>query len=385
MLRSLQKLILLLALAIAANSLLVAMPVDRAFAATEKKKAKWQSPPQNGNAKNKQKKKKTVTTNKPVAKKSKSKKAEPNKKAILVKDTKKDAAKSTVTSAAKKDVPKKKVKVEKPEDNTLVVDQNFNEDEIALAEERSTSPLLIVFVTFVVCCVGGMLFLNQRKKQLEAAKMNFQEASASNHELAFSSSHERLDSAHPTHSGHETPTTRTLFERTDKLERSSNKSTTREPGFFGKISSKAASLIKSGKSKGGSDKKPKEISMQFDNEDMSAGSITTIGAVKSKGSKPTSKPPVAFNPDTTLDPIPANQGAEPCSFESYTEIQIAAQCWRSQKLSLDAKLRATFGIDTSALIQYEFYWKQKISNNVNLKKKYQELEPLYTAKYESAS
>src|SRR5690606_8190827 len=151
--------------------------------------------------------------------------------------------------------------------------------------------------------------------------------------LAFSSSHERLDSAHPTYSGHEIPTTRTLFECTDKQDRSSTKSMPKGPGFFGKMSSKAASLIKSNKSKGDSEKRAKDLSLQFDNEDTKAGSITTIGAVKSKGATATSKPPVAFNPDATIEPMPANLGAEPCSFESYIEIQIAAQCWRAQKLS----------------------------------------------------
>ena len=369
----------LLSLVIAANAAVVTIPFEQATAATQKKKAKWQTPAKTTNTN--KKKKKANGKNKTAAKKAPVKKTAPTKKAVLTKEVKKSAKKDVVNTSVKKDAPNKKAKL--PEENTLIVDQDIQDDDIAMSEERSTSPLLIVFVTFVLCCVGGMLFLSNRKKQLEAAKMNFQENS--NHELAFSSSQERLDSAHPTHSGHETPTTRTLFERTDKQERTSTKSTPKQPGFFEKMTSKAASLIKSGKGKESNESKVKELSMQFDNEDLNAGSITTIGAVKSKSAKPTSKPPVAFNPDATLEPMPANMGAEPCSFENYTEIQIAAQCWRAQKLSLDAKLRSTFNIDTTALIQYEFYWKQKISNNLNLKKKYQELEPLYTAKYEAAS
>ncbi len=361
---------------VAANALVTNAPMDQAYAATKTKKAKWQTPAKA--AKTNLKKMKTAGKKKPISKKVTVKKTPTTKKTALTKAVKKDIVNTTV----KKDLPKKKTKVDKvPEENTLIVDQSIPEDELVTSEERSTSPLLIVFITFVLSCVGGMLFLTNRKKQLEAAKMNFQESS--NHELVFSSSQERLDSSHPTHSGHETPTTRTLFERTDKVERSTTKSTPKEPGFFGKISSKAASLIKSkGKSSGAGI--AKEMSVQFDNEDMNAGSITTIGAVMSKGAKVNSKPPAPFNPESTLDPMPTSMGAEPCSFENYIEIQIASQCWRSQKLSLESKLREIFHIDTAALIQYEFYWKQKISNNVALKKKYQELEPLYTAKYEAA-
>ena len=376
MLRPLQKLVLLLSMFIAANAFVVTMPIDHAYAATKAKKAKWQTPAKTTNVS--KKKKKTGSKKKTVTKKVSTKKPPAIKKAVLTNEVKKEI----VNTSVKKELPKKKIKVEKvPEENTLIVDQSIPYDELVSGEDRSSSPLLIVFITFVLSCVGGMLFLSNRKKQLEAAKMNFQETS--NHELAFSSSQERLDSSHPTHSGHETPTTRTLFERTDKQERSSTKSAPKEPGFFGKMSSKAASLIKSkGKASGSS--KVKDMSIQFDSEDMNAGSITTIGAVKSKGAKVNSKPPVPFNPESTLDPMPASMGAEPCSFEYYIEIQIAAQCWRTQKLSLETKLRETFNIDTTALIQYEFYWKQKISNNVALKKKYQELEPLYTAKYDAA-
>jgi hypothetical protein len=372
----------LLSLIIASNALIVAMSLDQVLANTQNRSAKWQAPDKAAGSSKKQKK--TSRKNNTAAKKSPTKTKQAAKKASISKDIKKDPKKGLVNTSLKKDAPEKKAKTVKPEGNTLIVDQDFQDNDYdALSEERSTSPLLIVFVTFVVCCVSGMLFLNQRRKQLEAARVKFQETTS--HDLAFISNEERLESSHPTHSGHETPTTRTLFERPDERERSSAKSSPKMPGLFEKISSKAASLIKSGKGTNGNQKKVKEFSMHFDNEDLNAGSIATISAVKSEVGKATSKPPIGVNPDTTVEPLPASMGAEPCSFESYTEIQIAAQCWHAQKLSLDAKLRSTFNIDTTTLIQYEFYWKQKISNNVNLKKKYHELEPLYTAKYETAS
>jgi len=344
--RLIRKLVLLLSIIIAINVIVEALPFFQAFASSQTKKAKWQTPAKTTKPKKKPSKKKSVT----AAKKAPAKKPlAPEKKSVLKKGVKKDTANASI----KKDAPKKKPKVEKtPKENTLIVDQDAFEDEFH-SEERSTSPLLVVFVTFVLCCVGGMLFLSNRKKQLEAARMNFQDTS--NHDLAFSSSQELLDSRHPTHSGHETPTTRTLFERTERQDRLTLRST------------------------------GKETSIQFDNEDFNSGSITTIGAVRSKSTKTKSKPPVPINDEVMLDPMPGNSGPEPCSFEKYIEIQIATQCWRIQKLSIDTKLRETFKIDAAVLIQYEFYWKQKISNNVALKKKYQELEPLYTAKYEAAS
>jgi len=382
MVSHLQKMSFLLTIVVALNAATGLIPFDQAFASNQPKKAKWQAPEKASKKKSKQKKS-FVNKSKESNNKPNRAKPQPTKKTELKKTNKKGANKKAET---KKAVPKRKASPLKvPEENSLIINQDSPFDDSSISEKRSSSPLLIVFVLFVLCCVGGMLFLSNRRKQVELAKMNFQEAS--NHELASSSNQERLISRHPTHSDHEPVTTKALFERTDKKKAYSKDSTPNRLGFLGIISSKAAGLVKAGKGKSRSELrgKSKELLDQYNNDNFNSGSITSIGAVKSKKAKQRSQPSGSFNPESTLDQIAEPQSPEPCSIEIYIEIQVAAQCWRAQNLSLDTKLRETFDIDTNALIQYEFYWKQKISNNVNLKKKYQELEPLYLSKYESAS
>lgn len=357
-------------------------------AAASQKRARWNQPAIQ------QSSKKTKPSNQKQNKKSTNvqpKKKAPKKKSIQVNNKKSQPKETASKSSAQKQNPTPRTKpAAKPPIKELTLQHPMTDDDIDAREERSTSPLLFVFAAFVLACVGGMFFISARRKQMEAARANFQDHT-SNHEAALQSRAGELDMSLT--SDHRAPTTGTLFNQAPP----SGRSTVTKESLLEKISSKASGLIRSSskiRSNLPDELAPMPKSAFSFSDDTAVGdSITTISAVKSVTRRQDTRAPdlsssqstqESMSSSTTSSSQMTSQG-EPCSFERYVEIQIACRCWRAQEIPVNQMLQKTFGINTEVLIQYEFYWKQKISGNINLRKKFEELEPLYSAKYQVAS
>jgi hypothetical protein len=393
-----KKLCILIALSLVTAGVVLHLPVSVAEGAapstSKVKRAKWTQPAKRQKTGSKAKKN-TNKKSKSNAKKStkpgtagrKPTSAKVPPPAATTKGKKAPAKKLVESPVKSKTTPVSPKKKTPPTEMTLPT--SITDDDIDNIEERGTSPWLYVFIAFVLACVGGMLFINSRRRQLEAARVNFRDHT-SNHEVAFNSKNSDLDM--PAASGHEAPTTSTLFARTNDIRQGG-----REPrsSLFGKLSDKASGLLKSsGKSRTKtrdairSDQRSMADTAanfaKYEDEDTSFASITTISAVRSSAGRADTRTPVQDTVSGTAEPMVVNAQGEPCSFERYVEIQVATQCWRAKEIPINQKLQENFGINTEELIQYEFYWKQKISGNINLRKKFEELEPLYSAKYEAA-
>lgn len=388
MFRSVKKVLMIFFFIIAANAVVTVDTLfDTSAFAAAGKKAKWNTPTKSNQVTKKSKfkarkkfrssgrKKKYTTHAKKMSAKSYNRpvKAPKNKKIPL-------------TAKIIKKVPPKKITYPKKAPvKELMVEDPITDEEIDAPEERSTSPLLVLFVTFVLACVTGMFFLNNRRKQMEAARANFQDATV--HDSAFGSRAGSRNSAKTRRDAH----VRHVAAPAHSSGRNPEPATNAD-GFLSKLSNKASDIL--GASSGRKGRSNRDLRQGIDAADSAAGaisqfetdltgsdSITTIGAVRSIATKTESR--ISELPGSSGS-LSTNSSAEPCSFERYVEIQVAAQCWRTQKLSLDSKLRELFGISTEELLQFEFHWKQKISGNINLRKKYQELEPLFSAKYDAA-
>jgi hypothetical protein len=77
-------------------------------------------------------------------------------------------------------------------------------------------------------------------------------------------------------------------------------------------------------------------------------------------------------------------GAEPVSFDKYVEIMVAQGAWAEQGMDVNAQLRNVFGIDAATYSRYASYWSPKMSTDMAMIRKYNELEAKYKAKYKGA-
>jgi hypothetical protein len=82
------------------------------------------------------------------------------------------------------------------------------------------------------------------------------------------------------------------------------------------------------------------------------------------------------------------QGAgagEPCTFDKFCEVMAAQAMWAESGLDVNAQLRTVFGINAAEFSKYSSYWSPKMSADIAMVRKQQELDKKYRAKYQGAA
>jgi len=82
------------------------------------------------------------------------------------------------------------------------------------------------------------------------------------------------------------------------------------------------------------------------------------------------------------------QGAgagEPCTFDKFCEVMAAQAMWAESGLDVNAQLNKVFGINAAEYSKYSSYWSPKMSSDIAMVRKQQELDTKYRAKYKGAS
>ncbi len=82
------------------------------------------------------------------------------------------------------------------------------------------------------------------------------------------------------------------------------------------------------------------------------------------------------------------QGAgasEPCTFDKFCEVMAAQASWAESGLDVNAQLQKVFGINAAEYSKYSSYWSPKMSTDIAMVRKQQELDTKYRAKYKGAA
>ena len=80
----------------------------------------------------------------------------------------------------------------------------------------------------------------------------------------------------------------------------------------------------------------------------------------------------------------AGGDAEPCTFEHYVEIGAAMDAWSEQGLDCNAKMQEVFGIDAMGFSKYSMYWGMKMTTDMAMMNRQQELHEQLKQKYVGA-
>lgn len=76
---------------------------------------------------------------------------------------------------------------------------------------------------------------------------------------------------------------------------------------------------------------------------------------------------------------------EPCTFEKFCEVMAAQAMWAESGLDVNAQLQSVFSINAGEFSKYSSYWSPKMSTDIAMVRKQQELDKKYRAKYQGSA